>query len=207
MIQSKSDLKYYLKCDYRALGYENGKITLKRRIAALYTPDIWKFQKKLRTCEYNYNCNKNKNFLYKFYTKLLILNLNRYALNFGYSIPINVFGPGLALCHIGTVVINRNCKFGKNARIHIDVNVGTSAGLNDDGSQNDTNSPVFGDNVYIGPGSKIFGKIYIGDNVAIGANAVVNKDVPSNVTVAGIPAKIINKNGSFGLFVHGDTSI
>ena len=43
---------------------------------------------------------------------------------------------------------------------------------------------------------KIFGGITIGDNVTIGANAVVNKDVPSNVTVAGIPAKIISEKDS-----------
>ena len=53
------------------------------------------------------------------------------------------------------------------------------------------------------PGAKLFGGIIIGDNVTIGANAVVNKDVPSNVTVGGIPAKIISKNDSSGLIVKG----
>ena len=48
-----------------------------------------------------------------------------------------------------------------------------------------------GDNVKIATGAKILGAITIGDNVTIGANAVVVKDVPSNVVVAGIPAKII----------------
>ena len=63
-------------------------------------------------------------------------------------------------------------------------------------------TPVIGDNCFIGPGAKIFGKINIGDNVAIGANAVVNKDVPSNVTVAGVPAKIVNQNGTVGRFKY-----
>ena len=53
-----------------------------------------------------------------------------------------------------------------------------------------------GNNVYIGPGAKIIGKIDIGDGVVIGANAVVNKDVPSGVTVGGIPAKVISNNNS-----------
>lgn len=57
--------------------------------------------------------------------------------------------------------------------------------------------------MYIGPGAKLFGKIHIGDNVAIGANAVVNKDVPSNVTVAGVPAKIISNKGSKAIFQRG----
>lgn len=47
------------------------------------------------------------------------------------------------------------------------------------------NAPIIRDNVYIGPGAKLFGKIKIGNNVAIGANAVVNKDVPDNVTIGG----------------------
>ena len=87
------------------------------------------------------------------------------------------------------------------------VNVGTSAGLDVNGHFNNTNAPTFGNNVYIGPGAKIFGKITIGDNVAIGANAVVNKDVPSNVTVGGIPARIISNKGSNGLFEHGNEAI
>jgi serine O-acetyltransferase len=59
--------------------------------------------------------------------------------------------------------------------------------------------PTIGDNVYIGPGAKIFGKITIGNNVAIGANAVVNSDVPSICTFGGIPAKKISNKGSDGL--------
>ena len=52
-------------------------------------------------------------------------------------------------------------------------------------------SPVIGDNVNIGSNSCIIGELSIGDNVIIGAGSVVVKDVPSNVVVAGNPAKII----------------
>ena len=52
-------------------------------------------------------------------------------------------------------------------------------------------APTIGDNCIIYPGAKIFGKITIGNNVVIGANAVVNKDVPDNAIVAGVPARII----------------
>ena len=48
-----------------------------------------------------------------------------------------------------------------------------------------------GDNVYIAKGAIVFGGITIGNNVTIGANAVVNKPVPDNAVIAGIPAKII----------------
>jgi len=60
---------------------------------------------------------------------------------------------------------------------------------------------MIGDNVYIGPGAKIFGAITIGDGVAIGANAVVHHDVSSGVTVGGVPARVISKKGSQGLVV------
>lgn len=42
-----------------------------------------------------------------------------------------------------------------------------------------------------GGGSFVFGKIKIGNNVIIGANSVVNKDVPDNAIVAGVPAKVL----------------
>ncbi|TSK06246.1 MAG: hypothetical protein FPO08_13930 [Geobacter sp.] len=56
--------------------------------------------------------------------------------------------------------------------------------------------PVIGDRVYIGPGAKIFGKVSIGSDVAIGANAVVTKDLPDNAVAVGIPAKVINLGSS-----------
>ena len=51
----------------------------------------------------------------------------------------------------------------------------------------DAIAPVIGDNVFIGTGAKIIGNITIGNNVLIGANAVVTKDVPDNCTVIGNP--------------------
>ena len=59
----------------------------------------------------------------------------------------------------------------------------------------DNASPTIGDGVWVGPGARIIGDIEIGDNVVVGTNSVVNKSFPSNVTIAGAPAKIINKKG------------
>ena len=58
--------------------------------------------------------------------------------------------------------------------------------------------PTIGDNVYIGPGAKIVGAVKVGNNVAIGANCVVTKDVPDNAVVVGVPGKIISYTGSEG---------
>lgn len=51
--------------------------------------------------------------------------------------------------------------------------------------------PLIGDNVSIGSGAVVVGPIIIGNNVLIGANSYVDKDLPDNAVVAGIPAKII----------------
>lgn len=47
------------------------------------------------------------------------------------------------------------------------------------------NSPVLGDNIFVGAGAKIIGSVKIGNNVIIGANAVVTKNIPDNKVVVG----------------------
>lgn len=51
--------------------------------------------------------------------------------------------------------------------------------------------PIIGDHVHIAHGAIVFGGIIVGNNAVIGANAVVNKPVPDNAIVAGVPAKIL----------------
>ena len=53
---------------------------------------------------------------------------------------------------------------------------------------------VIGDNVFIGTGAKILGNITIGDNVKVGANAVVLRSCGSNVTLVGVPARVVVKS-------------
>ena len=77
-------------------------------------------------------------------------------------------------------MVSGGAKIGKNCRIHSGVNIGEKNGFSE-----------IGCNVYIGPGAKIFGPIKIGNNVKVGANAVVTKSFQDNVVIAGIPAKII----------------
>ena len=59
-------------------------------------------------------------------------------------------------------------------------------------------SPVIdGDNCYLGIGCKLFGSVRIGNNVTVGANAVVTKDIPDNAVVGGVPAKVIKKRTTY----------
>ena len=58
--------------------------------------------------------------------------------------------------------------------------------------------PTISDNVVIGAGAKVLGPISIGKNSKIGANSVVTKNVPSNATVIGIPARVIDNTTAHG---------
>ena len=114
------------------------------------------------------------------------MRCRRYGMGLGLTVPPGVFAGGLLIVHWGSVVVSGQARVGKNCRIHSCVNIGASA----DGA------PVIGDNVYIGPGAKIFGAITIGDNVKIGANAVVNKSFGDDISIGGIPARILEKSSA-----------
>jgi serine O-acetyltransferase len=100
------------------------------------------------------------------------------------------FGQGFVLMHPIGVIINGAVKGGENVVIESGVVIGASR------NGWPVQVPVLGNNIFIGGGAKILGGIRIGNNVMIGANAVVLKDVPDNVTVAGIPARIISQHYS-----------
>lgn len=93
-------------------------------------------------------------------------------------------GAGIYLDHPYSTVLAAT-SIGKNFKTKQLVTVGNNRG----------GKPVIGDNVFIGAGAVVCGGITIGDNVQIGANAVVMKDVPSNCTVVGNPAIIVRKDG------------
>jgi serine O-acetyltransferase len=183
MIKTKEDLRMYLEADRLQME----KIRRRPRIVG---DEIWRFQILLRKEEYYFNCKKKiRSLLYK-------IIRHRYGIRLGYTIPINVFGPGLCLAHYGTIIVNRQARIGKNCRIHADVNIGTKAGI-------EGVAPKIGDYCYIGPGVKMFGPIEIGDWTAIGANAVVNKSFPDgHCSIGGIPAKVISTKSSKGLWVN-----
>lgn len=113
------------------------------------------------------------------------------SLLLGFSIPPNVFGKGLSIAHRGTIVVNSHTRIGDNCRIHTCVNIGTMPGVS-------AAAPIIGNNVYIGPGVKIYGKISIASGIMIGANAVVNKSFDEeNICIAGVPASKISNLGRF----------
>ena len=74
---------------------------------------------------------------------------------------------------------------GENCTIFQHTTFGAAHGKGKDGA------PIIGDNVMVGVGASVLGKIKIGNNVSIGAHAVVVCDIPDNAVVVGIPAKVI----------------
>ncbi|CAD5978426.1 serine O-acetyltransferase [Planktothrix agardhii] len=106
-------------------------------------------------------------------------------------------GKGFYIGHFGGIIINQDVKIGENCNISQGVTIGVG------GRGEKSGCPVIGDQVFIGPGAKIFGKIRIGNDVAIGANAVVTKDLPDNAVAMGIPAKIISYEGSQDFVILG----
>lgn len=181
MILNKEEYKYYLYCDAIALGRDSKK-------TKFFGDEIWKFERLLRKCEYFYNCKKD--IISKIYYQYLKYKFHNLSIRLGFSIPLNVFGPGLSIAHYGTIIVNGKAKIGKNCRIHARTTIGASNG--------NKAAPNIGDNVYIGTGATLIGNIHIGNNVAIGANSFVNKSFnEDNITIAGIPAKKISNNNSF----------
>lgn len=151
----------------------------------------FKFYKSLRKAEYY--TNNRHDLLGRIIGKLLRFRHSRLCDRYQWTIPINVFGPGLAIVHVGTIVVSGSAKIGKNCRIHVCTNIGHAP------SKEGTGAPTLGDNVYIGPGAKLYGAITIGNNTAIGANAVVNTSFPEgDCTIGGVPARKISDKTSAG---------
>lgn len=186
MITSRSDYHRYVQADITAYGLTRLSFFNWLRI------DQLRFQLRLRKLEYLTNCCR-----WRLLSRAILEILNHHlAVRLGVTVPKNVFGPGLCLVHRGTVVVNPAAKVGANCRIHPSTSIGDYNGI-----------PTLGDNVYIGPGAKLYGPITIGDNVAIGANAVVNSSFPSNCTVGGIPARVLSNSGALEQGVFPKTII
>lgn len=187
MIENRTELRKILEHDALA----NNRDGIKCR---LFGDEIWKWIVCYRKMDY-FSSVKKMNLvdkLEKVYVKYLFHKL---SVLLGYSIPIGKVGPGLSIAHVGTIVINGDTTIGKNLRIHEGVTIGATNGSK--------NAPQLGDNVFIGTGAKIIGDLKIASDVAIGANAVVVKDIYEPGTTWGgcLARKLSNHNSHSNLCV------
>ena len=177
MIQSKQDLKRYMEMDKTALH-------ISRKHPRLFRDEIWRYEIILRKHEYYRNTKPT------LFAKILRTYYgykhHKMSIILGIQIPPNVCGGGgLRIMHYGLIVVNPETRIGEWCCIHQGVNIGQNI---EPGSV-----PTIGRNVIFLPGAHLFGKIVIGDNVMVGANAVVTKSFPEgNCRIAGVPARIIS---------------
>jgi len=108
----------------------------------------------------------------------------------GIELPCEVkLGERFVIEHVGGIVISGDAVFGDDCVIRNGVTVGLR-------HRGERGSPRLGDRVDIGAGAKLLGPIHIGDDVAIGANAVVLCDVPDGCIAVGVPARILRRGGN-----------
>lgn len=181
MIKKYSDYKRYITIEIVKSPI------IAQRIKEIFCTTTNTYLKYLRKLEYHFN---NKGIYHKIMSFYYFIKWHKVSTKLGIYIPKNVCKEGLTLYHYGSIVVNPNCKIGKNCCIQNNVNIGANIG--------EKTAPRIGDNVYIGPGAVIFGDIYIADNCYIGANACVTKSIETPYSVVvGAPARIIkieNKN-------------
>ncbi len=176
-IKTKDDLKRFLNTELSQYGKLHGPYFRFREDDILALHNIY-----LRKCEYHKN---NRHFIRGTYYRIKLGYLQN---KYGMHIALNCCDEGLRIMHTGSILMNGKACLGKNCALHINSGI-VAGGINSE-------APTLGDGVVVGVGAIVLGGVRIADNVAIGANAVVNKSVlEENVAVAGVPAKIISNNG------------
>ena len=110
-------------------------------------------------------------------------------------------GPGIKFGHGGPVEIGP-VRIGSNCDIFHGVTLGGSESTLDDSHYDRHDAPILGDRVHVGPGAVIAGLVTLGDDVAVGANSLVVRDVPPRGVVIGVPARLVSRRGSFAQVIY-----
>ena len=132
------------------------------------------------------------NILWRYNLKFLSRLIMHFARIFtGIEIhPAAKIGSNFFMDHGLGIVIGETTEIGENVTIYQGVTLGgIMPSVESNLQRNQKRHPTVGNNVIIGSGAQILGAINIGDDARIGANSVVSRDVPANVTVAGVPAR------------------
>lgn len=180
MIQSKKDLKYYLTAD--SARYNNQTPNILDFMLHNEKWYIYHYVRHLRYIEYYLNCYGRKHplFLWHFFC------YKRLSFKLRITIYPNTVGPGVRIYHVGDFIhVGTQCSIGSHCTLLPGVVFGNKY------EQENNNIIIVGDNCYFGLGAKIFGTINIGNNVTVGANSVITKNIPNNAVVGGIPARIL----------------
>lgn len=171
----RADLRRYI----RPHGSE---ISFRGFVYLLFTQEIWA----IIVYRFGSWTNRMRIPVFLFLFKVIYFFANKVIeITTGIQIDSNAkIAKGLYIGHFGSIHIEGT--IGENCSIAQEVTIGY-LGFGKRGL------PKIGNNVFIGAGAKILGDITIGDNVRIGANAVVRKSIPDNSVVAGVPVRVLKK--------------
>ena len=157
----------------------HGKVSFLLFVKSIFFNKGFKFAFWLRLAKHNqYNrlAGIFPKLMFSYYKRVLVSDIN-YRAQIGY---------GFCIRHVFSTTFGANTVIGNNFTIIHSVTIAGKRGC----------YPVIGDNVYLGAGCCVLGGINIGNNVVVGANAVVTKDIPDNAVVVGNPGQIISYKGS-----------
>ena len=188
MIRSKEDLNKYISEDRKAnIGNSNFFSLFWSKINKSSDYAAWNYLHALRKYEYAINCMRNtiSGSLYKRFCQI---RLNRLSVKYNILVNANTLGYGCRLHHVGG---GGYVLIAKHIGNYLDVRQFTTFGVKSNNKADEL--PTIGDNVFIGANAVIIGNIHIGNNAVIGAGSVVIKDVPDNCIAVGNPARILNK--------------
>lgn len=185
MIQTKKDLRFYIQEDRWRNNQNHGFLRYwYNLLKGNEQAHAFHYLRMMRYQEFHLN---NKGVFHKLMAFYYGIRKGRLGLKYSIDIQPNTCGYGLRIMHLsgGGILANVN-KIGNYCGLNAGVVIGNNRG--------DENRPTIGNHVAFGPGSKAFGRIIIGNNVFVAPNAVVVKDIPNDVIVGGIPAKVLKMN-------------
>ena len=175
--KSFSELKKYIRQDVNFVSKKQQNLLKRYLFEAGVKYTFW-----LRVTRYFFL--KGNKAVVPFLLARFILKHYGYKYSFDISYRAQI-GGGLQIAHYGYIIVPSMTAMGEYCRLRPGVVIGTKF------TGKESQGVIIGDGVEFGVGSKVLGDVTIGDNVIIGANAVVLENVPDNCIVAGVPAKII----------------
>ncbi|MBC7607943.1 MAG: serine acetyltransferase, partial [Burkholderiales bacterium] len=181
---TKSELNEIIAADLSR--YSKRKYSLGLFIRYFYMEIIpgLKYTIIFRYCQYY---RKRNRFVFYFF----FLWLRRLKYKYGFDISYRtIIGKGLYIGHFGGIVIHGDAEIGEYCNLSQGMTIGVLV------RGNKVGIPKMGDRVFIGPGAVILGGIIIGNDVLIGANAIVTFDVADRSVVAAPLATVISERGS-----------
>jgi len=179
---NKKELKECLKADFKQTLKD---VSFQHILFSFCTSSSawkrWKFIKAMRRASYHEELFRKKRIYHVFPMIFYLRRCNKLGNLLGFEIKGTNIGKGLTLYHNGPIVINRDAVVGTYCKLHGDNCIGNN-GISKD-------CPIIGNNVDIGVGAKILGRVVLADNIIVAAGAVVVKSfLEPGITIGGVPA-------------------